>query len=75
MLLCEQSKHLKPFFHECRDRFFVWLDNLSVRTDNPTMGCLLGSTLHTRKRTNWSPLPWVTTESLEAKKAKDRVRE
>jgi hypothetical protein len=27
VLLCEQSKHLKPFFHECRDVF--WLDNLS----------------------------------------------
>ena len=27
VLLCEQSKHLKPFFHECRDVF--WFDNLS----------------------------------------------
>tara|TARA_B100000678_G_scaffold38231_1_gene27953 strand:- start:9 stop:305 length:297 start_codon:yes stop_codon:yes gene_type:complete len=26
VLLCEQSKHLKPFFHECRDVF--WFDEL-----------------------------------------------
>ena len=26
MLLCEHSKHLKPFFQEYTDRFFVWFD-------------------------------------------------
>lgn len=47
MLLCEHSKHLKLFFQECTDHFFVWFD---LRKDVTPRGMFIRKHAFTPKK-------------------------